>query len=318
MIPTTSSNSDNRSIDITVVIPCYKSAQTIEHVVTLTSREIESLGLNYEFILVNDCSTDNTFNNIQKLCSKASNIKGLNLSKNAGQHNAIIAGLQFATGKFILCMDDDLQTHPQEIKKLVSKAQEGWDVVFARYPLQKQTLFRKIGTSFTRWTIRTLTDRPHNIYASSFWIAKKHVCEELKKYTSPNTYIQGLLFRATQNITDTEVTHYQRAAGISGYSFTKLVRQWATILHYSILPLRIATILGTFIGFLGLLGAGVIIIKKILDPSTQLGWSSVMVIILSCFGFNLICIGIVGEYLGRIFMAIDKHPQFVVSEKINC
>ena len=304
--------------NISVVIPCYRSAGTIGRVVDLASEQFELMGLRYEFVLVNDSSPDNTFDVIRQICAKRTNVKGINLAKNAGQHNAVMAGLHVARGDRILCMDDDLQTHPSEIQKLVDKMNEGWDVVFARYPVQKQSWFRSLGTSFTRWTIRTLTDRPHNIYASSFWIAKKYICDEVIKYVSPHTYLQGLLFRTTQKITDTEVIHHKRDSGTSGYSLKKLIRQWSTILNYSVLPLRLATVTGIIIGTAGIVGAFAVMLKKMIDPSTQLGWTSVMFVMLSCFGLNLLCVGMVGEYLGRMFMTIDHHPQYVVAEQLNC
>lgn len=304
--------------DVSVVIPCYRSARTIRRVVELASEKLESMGLQHEFILVNDCSPDNTFEEIRMLCSIHANVKGIGLAKNVGQHNAIMAGLHVAQGNLILCMDDDLQTHPSEAEKLVNKMKEGWDVVFARYPVQKQSLFRSFGTAFTRWTVRVLTDRPHNIYASSFWIAKRYVCEEVIKYSSPHSYLQGLIFRTTQRITDTEVHHYKRDTGESGYSLKKLIRQWATIFNYSILPLRVATLMGIMIGSAGLIGAVVVMAKKVLDPATQLGWTSVMFVMLSCFGLTLFCVGMVGEYVGRMFMIIDRHPQYVVVDQLNC
>lgn len=303
---------------ISVVIPCYRSANTIRDVVTLTSEKLESLGLRYEFVLVNDCSPDNTFEEIKRLCATTKYVKGINLAKNAGQHNAVMAGLHEVKGDCVLCMDDDLQTHPSEIEKLVRRINEGWDVVFARYPMKKQSWFRSLGTSFARWTVRTLTDRPHNTCASSFWMAKRFVCDEIVKYPSPHTHLQGLLFRTTEKITDTEVVHYERESGSSGYSLKKLVRQWAMILNYSVLPLRLATLAGVIIGAGGLVGAGIALAQKIIDPATQLGWTSVMFVMLCCFGLNLLCIGMLGEYLGRVFMTIDRHPQYVVAQKLNC
>ncbi|MBF0406204.1 MAG: glycosyltransferase family 2 protein [Candidatus Riflebacteria bacterium] len=303
---------------VSVVIPCYNSEATISGVVNLAREKLLSLGYDYEFVLVNDSSRDTTFSEIRKLCTEDKKVKGMDCARNFGQHNAIMAALHHVTGDYVLGMDDDFQTHPSQFPKLLGKLEEGWDVVFAKYQHQKQSLFRSMGTIFTRWTMRVLTDRPKDVYASSFWVARSYVCKEVIHYESQYSYIQGLFFRTTKSITDVEVEHFERAVGSSGYTLKSLIRNWAIVINFSITPLHLSTFFGALMGILGVLGGIAIVINKFLDPTLQLGWSSVMVTILLSFGLNLICLGVIGEYLGRLFMTINKTPQFVLREKLNC
>ncbi len=303
---------------ISVVIPCYNSENTIKKVVYLTREELIKLGYDYEFVLVNDNSKDATFNEISELCLSDKKIKGLNLSGNFGQHNAIMAGLNHITGDYIVGMDDDMQTHPSQLIKIIDKFNEGFDVVFGEYSKKKHSWYRNLGSKFNLWTVHIFTGRPKNVKTSSYWIAKKFVCDEAIKYRNSYPNIQGLFFRVTQNVADTEVEHFKRAKGKSNYTLKKLIKLWSSMTIFSIIPLRISLFLGIGVGLIGFLGAIVIIINKFINPATAIGWSSVMAALLILLGTNLISVGIVGEYIGRIFMAINSMPQYVIKDKLNC
>ncbi|WP_304425653.1 glycosyltransferase family 2 protein [uncultured Adlercreutzia sp.] len=302
---------------VSVVIPCYYSEKMIATVVAQTREEITKAGYEYEFILVNDGSTDGTFKVISELCAEDSHVVGINCAKNSGQHNAIMAGLRQAQGELVLIMDDDMQTHPSQCVKLLDAMEGGSDVIFASWPEHKQAWWRELGSKFTVWSMRVLTDRPKEIYASNFIVLRRHIRDEVVRYQGPYVYIQGLLFRATANIKNVEVTHFERAQGTSGYNLKSLIRLWSTVLNFSMMPLRFAAVVGAVLGAIGIVSAIAIAVMRLLDPSMQTGWPSLMATILTCSGLIIMFLGLIGEYLGRVFMTINNAPQYVLKETID-
>lgn len=301
---------------VSVVIPCYYSEKMIGTVVEQTRAELVKAGYSYEFVLVNDGSTDGTFAAISALCAEDDRIVGINCAKNSGQHNAIMAGLRETRGDLILLMDDDMQTHPSQCVKLLDSVGDA-DVVFASWPEHKQAWWRELGSKFTVWSMRVLTDRPKEIYASNFIVLRRHVRDELVRYHGPYVYIQGLIFRATANIKNVEVVHYERAQGTSGYTLKTLIRLWSTVLNFSMVPLRLAAVIGAVLGAIGLVSALAIFIMRLLDPSMQAGWPSLMATVLTCSGLIILFLGLIGEYLGRVFMTINNAPQYVLKQTID-
>lgn len=303
---------------ISVVIPCYYSEKMIGRVVSLTREQLIGAGYSYEFILVNDGSTDGTFRVISEMAEEDENIVGIDCAKNLGQHSAIMAGLRHANGDLVMVMDDDMQTHPSQCLKLIHGIEgDDTDVVFASWPSHKEAWWRRLGSDFTVWSMRVLTNRPKEIFPSNFFVMKKHVCKELIRYTGPYVYIQGLLFRATANMSNVEVEHFDREQGKSGYTLKSLLRLWATVLNFSMVPLRMGAIAGAIIGALGTIGAFFIVIRRIMDPTIQMGWSSLMVAVLICSGAIIMFLGVLGEYLGRLFMTVNMSPQYVLKKVID-
>lgn len=277
----------------------------------MTKTELESRGFDYEFILVNDGSTDGTFAEIEKLCEVDSNIIGIDLAKNVGQHSAIMAGLHQVSGDIVMVMDDDMQTHPSQCLKIIDALDDSCDVVFATFAKQKAAAWRRLGSDFATWSMRVLTKRPKGVVSSNFFIMRRYVSDELTKYNGPYTYIQGLIFRTTFKIKNIEVQHFERETGTSGYTLKTLIRLWSTVLGFSLLPLRFVFFSGLIVGCAGLVAGVVLIIQRLLDSTIQMGWSSIMVVILLCAGFIMVSIGLVGEYLGRLFMTVNNTPQYV-------
>ena len=302
---------------ISVVIPCYRSAPTIGEVVDLTRSELVSHGYDYEFILVNDCSPDDTFSVIEGICALDPKVVGLNLSKNFGQHNAIMAGLNAASGDFVLGMDDDLQTHPSQIHKLLARIEEGYDVVYAVYPERKHSLFRTLGSRFYQWTMRVLTSRASKVRTSSFWIARRFVYEAVAEYRSPHPHVSALVFRVTDNVGNVTVEHFDRVHGTSGYTLGKLIKLWSTSINFSIVPLRIVTSLGFALGLLGFLSTIIIVISKVIFPSSVSGWTSTIAVLLFMTGIIVFSIGMVGEYVGRLFIGESGFPQYVIKDEVS-
>lgn len=303
---------------VSVVIPCYYSEKMIAKVVRLTREQLVSGGYDYEFILVNDGSTDGTFREIQALAAEDSKVVGIDCAKNLGQHSAIMCGLNQTRGGYIMLMDDDMQTHPSQCMKLLDAMEEGGhDVVFAEWEQHKEALWRRMGSEFSSWSMRVMTKRPKDIYSSNFLVMKSHVRDEVVRYTGPYIYIQGLIFRATSSVTNVMVQHFEREQGTSGYTMKTLIRLWSTILNFSMIPLRAASVLGLIVGALGLVSGIAVIVQKLLDPSMAAGWPSLMAVLLFCSGIILVSLGLIGEYLGRMFMTMNNSPQFVIRTRVD-
>lgn len=299
-----------------IIIPCYNSDQTIRHVVELTMEWMDKLGKEYEFILVDDYSPNNpkTINELKKLAEEYRQVKVLELAYNSGQHNAIMAGLNYASGDICIAMDDDGQTHPSQLPILLDKLEEGYDIVYGYYPEKKHSMFRNLGSYFNYLTVRYLIGRPKGMKTSSFWVIRKFVRDEIIKYRAPYTQLQGLFLRTTKNIGTVPIQHFEREVGVSNYTLKKLIHLWSNMIGFSVVPLKLATNLGYFFSFVGILGVFWIIISKILRPHMLLGWPSMMVVMCFFSGIILLFMGLIGEYIGRMFLSMQNTPQFVVRQ----
>ncbi|MBR2674890.1 MAG: glycosyltransferase family 2 protein [Mogibacterium sp.] len=300
-----------------IIIPCYKSAMTIGEVVRGTASMMESLGKTpFEFVLVDDCSPDDgeTLSVLRGLADDFEYVKVIELAHNTGQHNAVMAGLNYAQGDVLIAMDDDLQTHPSQLPKLFEAFEKGYDIVYGHYPDKHHSGFRNFGSWVNYTSVRILIGKPKDLKTSSFWIIKKFVRDYVIQYKSHYTHLQGLFLRTTRNIASVPVEHFNREHGQSGYTFGKLLSLWSNIMGYSIVPLRIATRAGVFFAVLGILGAIAIILKKIFAPTSAVGWYSMMVSICFFSGLIMLFLGLIGEYLGRMFQSMSNNPQYVVRE----
>ena len=300
-----------------VVIPCYKSSHTIRQVVEETAAELERLNRTpYEFVLVDDFSPDggDTICELRALADQYDFVTVVELAQNAGQHNAVMAGLNVAEGDALIAMDDDMQTHPSQLHKLFSAFDEGYDIVYGYYPEKKHSGFRNFGSWLNSASFRVLIGKPKDLKTSSFWIIKKFVRDYVVQYKSQYTHLQGLFLRTSRNIKSVPVEHFDRAYGSSGYTFKKLVSLWSNVMGFSIVPLRIARNTGIFFALLSLLGALAIVLKKIIAPTSAVGWYSMMVAICFFSGLIMLFLGLVGEYLGRMYLGMTNNPQYVVRE----
>ena len=305
---------------ISVVIPCYKSSQTIRKVVELTAEELKKLGFpEFEFVLVDDCSPDDgeTVSELRRLSQDHAYVKSILLAKNSGQHNALMAALNYAKGDILIGMDDDMQTHPSQIQYLLAELDKGYDIVYGYYPEKKTSGFRSLGSYFNYLSVRILIGKPKELKTSSFWVIRKFVRDAVIEYKNPYAYIQGLFLRTTRNISCVPIKHFEREVGTSGYTFSKLVKLWSNIMGFSVVPLRLATWAGGFFAFLGIIGALVVIIRKLMIPTMAIGWPSMMVAICFFSGINLMVLGLVGEYIGRMFLGLNREPQYVVREVLG-
>ncbi len=306
---------------ISIVIPVYNSSKTIERVIVEVEQAILKINniKDHEIILINDNSRDESLKVCKKICEANKKVRVLSLSKNFGQHNAIMAGLSFADGDYIICMDDDLQTPAYEIGTLIDTLEmEDYDVVYGRYESKKHSKFRNFGSSINYIMAVSLIDQPKEIQVTSLFIMRKFVVKEIIKYENPYAYLSGLIFRVTKNIGNVTVQHRERKEGKSNYTLGKLFRLWLNgFTNFSIKPLRVATVLGFIFSIICFIFMIYLIVRKLIDSNVQLGYTSTMVAIVFFGALQLITVGLLGEYIGRIYMCINKSPQYVVKETYN-
>lgn len=306
---------------ISFVIPCYRSASTLPKVVeeikvTMSDMKRED----YEIILVNDCSPDNTYEVIERLASEDKRITGLSLAKNFGQHSALMAGFSEVTGDITVCLDDDGQTPADEVGKLLEAVENGADVAYARYSSKKHSPFRNFGSWVNDLMARVMLGKPKDLYVSSYFAVKRFVLEEMKKYTYAFPYVVGLVLRTTQNIVNVDINHRSRMEGESGYTFGKLISLWFNgFTAFSVKPLRIATATGIIAAVLGFLYGIYTIIKKIWIRPDELviGFSALMSAVVFMGGLILVMMGLVGEYMGRMYISMNNSPQYVISKRTD-
>lgn len=302
---------------ISFVIPCYRSALTIRGVV----EEILELHKShedddYEIILVNDASPDNVWDEIVKLSQDYPCVKGFELAKNSGQHAALLAGYKQSKGDIVVSLDDDGQIAVEDTYIIIDRLDEGYDVVYGKYKVKQHSSIRNIGSHLAGWLGVHLLGVPKNVGGSSFYAARRFIIDEMCKYTNSYVYLTGLVFRSTQNVDSVFVKHRAREVGKSNYNFIKLLSLWINgATTFSVKPLRISTFLGILSAFAGLVFTIILVIRKILHPEMVAGWASLMCVTLIMSGIILLLLGVVGEYVGRIYMSENHAPQYVIRRK---
>lgn len=304
---------------VSFVIPCYRSEKTIGGVVSEIEETMAKLpAYEYELVLVNDCSPDDTAKVIKGLCEEKSYIHGISFSKNFGQHSALMAGLRYSTGDIVVCLDDDGQTPADEVGKLLEKIKEGYDAVYARYEHKQHSGFRNFGSKVNELMTRAMLNKPAQLYVSSYFAVKRFVVEDMIRYEYSYPYVIGLVLRATKNITNVDVTHREREVGTSGYTLKKLLALWFNgFTAFSVKPLRIATSIGVVSAILGFLYGVYTIIKKFVLPDVAVGFSALMSAIVFFCGMILLMLGLIGEYIGRMYISMNNSPQYVIRDKWN-
>ncbi len=304
---------------VSFVIPCYCSEKTIDSVVDEIERTMPGLSqYDYEIILVNDCSPDNTFSVISSMAENDGHITAVDLTRNFGQHGALMAGFHHCRGDIVVCLDDDGQPPADEVGKLLSKLEEGYDVVYASYEHKQHSKFRNWGTRINNKMTEIMLGKPKDLSIPSYLAAKRFIIDEMLNYKHCFPYVDGLVLRSTRRICNVPVNHRQRQQGESGYTIGKLLSLWMNgFTSFSVKPLRLATYAGVLTAFLGFIYALVIVIKYFIDSSVPVGWSSTMALQLVLGGIILVVLGLIGEYVGRIYMCINASPQFVERQVVK-
>jgi len=303
---------------LSFVIPLYNSEETLIPLV----KEIESLVVDggHEIILVNDGSRDGTPEAGRKLVNEARvPITLVNHARNYGEHNAVLTGWRHARGDYVVNLDDDGQNPPQEAVRLWQHAREQrLDVVFGHYHTKQHSAWRNLGSWFTNRMTDMALDKPAGFYLSSFRCVSGFVAKQVASHAGPFPYIDGLLLQVTQRIGSLAVEHAPRVAGESGYTLRRLIKLWMSAwINFSLLPLRIATVLGLVLALVGLIGLGAVAWLRYTQLGPAFGWGSLMAALLVFSGTQLVILGVIGEYIGRMFITINQRPQSVV-RSVEC
>jgi undecaprenyl-phosphate 4-deoxy-4-formamido-L-arabinose transferase len=300
--------------ELSFVIPVYNGAKTIGGVVEQIFELYSDLSL--EVVLVNDGSVDESEETCRALQEKyPDTLTFVHLARNFGEHNAVLAGLNHAKGDYTAVLDDDGQNPPGEIRLMYDEIRaKNYDVVFGRYRIKHHGLLRNMGSWFNDKVANVLLKKPPDLYLSSFKVMNRFVVEEITRYTGAFPYIDGLILRTTSNLGQIDVEHQERADAHSNYDLRRLFLLWLNVfLNFSITPLRVSALLGALTSLASLfLMVAVVIDKLYINPDVAVGIPTVLITVLFFAGVQLVILGALGEYLGRIFLDQSKSPQFVV------
>ena len=302
------------SASVSILIPVYKNEGGLDELVKRigTSMANSAYASNFELILVDDCSPDNSWEVIQRLAKEHAFVQGATLSRNFGQHNAIMAGLNLVSGQYVVLMDDDLQHPPEAIPNMVQELVAGADVCYTRYANRQHATWKIAGSRFNDLMASWLLSKPKGLYLSSFKALKRGMVDQIRSHEGPFAYLDGLILDVTRRIATVEIQHGTRAYGEGNYSFKKSISLWLRMVTgTSIVPLRMVTLMGALIALLGFFGAVFIVISNYLYPAESKGWASIIVTILLVSGFQTLFIGVLGEYLGRIHLRLNNKPQYL-------
>ncbi len=306
-------------LKLSFVIPCYCSEQTIERVIDEIDEVMsQRKEFEYEIIAVNDCSPDNVLEVLKSLVEKHREFTVLDLAKNMGKHAAMMAGFSVVRGDYVVNLDDDGQCPVQNVWKLYDALGEKNDIAMAKYPIKKQSGFKNFGSAVNSAMSRILLGKPKKLQFSNFSIMKRYVIKEIINYKNPYPYMEGLILRSTGKIVNVEMEERERVSGKGHYTFLRSLKLWLNgFTAFSVKPLRIATILGFIIAVIGFVFGMMVIIQRILHPELPAGYTSIMAVLLLIGGIIMIMLGLIGEYIGRIYICINNSPQYVIREVIG-
>ncbi|MCL1829966.1 MAG: glycosyltransferase family 2 protein [Oscillospiraceae bacterium] len=305
---------------VTVAIPCYRSTDTIETVVESVKQAILNReGNDYQFVLVNDCSPDDTFEAIRRLAEKDEKITGVSLSRNCGQEAATLAALPYVRGDVVVFMDDDGQHPADEIYSLIDKLGEGYDLVYGRFNLKHHNAYKRMVSRIHGFISELNGTKVKGVTLSSYFALSAFAAKQLVNYRSPFVSRGGYLMSVTTKVTNVDITkHLDRIAGSSGYTLSKMLSMFlSSFTNFTMKPIRVSTTIGAVIAITGFLYGLFLIIQKIFRPDVQVGFTSIMAVMLFLGGMIILVLGLLGEYIGRTYMTVSSMPQYIVREELN-
>ncbi len=311
---------ENNNKKLSFIIPCYGSEKTVGIVIEEIDKVVsQNSRYDYEVVAVNDHSPDNVWQVLKNIAQNNPKVKLINLAKNMNRPGALMAGMSKTTGDYIILMDDDGQCPMESLWKLIEPLENGHDVSIARYPTYKQSKFKSFGTIINRKMTEIVMEKPKDLSFTNFSALKRYIVEEITKYKNPYPYLTGLLLRTTSDIVNVEMEERERITGSTNFTFKKMLNLWINgFTAFSIKPLRISTIVGIITATLGFIYGIYIIIHKLVVHTTVLqGYSSLMAVMLFIGGIIMMMLGMIGEYIGRIYISINNSPQYVIKETIN-
>lgn len=310
-------NNSETHYALSIVVPVYRSATILPLLVEKVQQEMRQANLldSFELVLVNDASPDKSWPVICTLAAQYPFVKGMTLRRNFGQHNATMAGLNHAMGDIVVVMDDDLQHPPEAIASMITALNEGYDVCYTCYLNRQHPTWKKLGSAFNDWVATHLLGKPKGLYLSSFKAIRKEVVAEVIKYDGPYAYLDGLILDVTQAIATVDIEHQARQEGEGNYNLRRSLSLWLKMAtSFSVLPLRLASFMGFILSGFSVLMIIYVLVQKVLHPEIPTGWTSLIATVLLIGGVQTVCIGIIGEYLGRSYLKLNRKPQFVVAD----
>lgn len=304
---------------ISFVIPCYRSEKTIGVVIEeIIEKMQERTEYDYEIVTINDGSPDDVMNVLRLLALENEKIKVINLAQNVGKHAAVLAGYGQATGDYVVSLDDDGQCPMESLWELLAPLEDGHDMAMAQYEKKKQSLLKNFGSRINNKMSQIMLDKPSELIFSNFIARKLFVCRAMAQYTQTFPYLEGLCLKITRDIVLVPMLEKKRISGTSNYTLKKSLALWLNgFTAFSVKPLRIAAFIGFFTALSGFLYGIFTIMRKLVNPSISVGYSSLLVVILFCAGIIMLLLGMIGEYVGRIYISVNYYSQYVIKEKIN-
>lgn len=306
-----------REIELSVVIPCYNSEQSLEELTSRLNISLASLNISYEIIYVNDCSRDNTMKVLKELTESFQSIIAIDLMYNVGQFKALICGLEHSNGNFIITMDDDLQHPPEEIGEIYSylKKNPQLDAVFGKPRKKQHSTFRNFGSLIIRKLNDRVFNKPKNLSMSSFRCLTRNLVNTLVGHKTMFPVMGPLILKSTARIENIEVEHNERKYGKSNYNLMKLLKTtFDNIINFSSLPLKYISVLGVSVSILSIIIALVYYIKYLFGYIQLPGWTTIVLLLNFYGGLTLLSIGIIGEYLIRILQEVNGYPRYKIRE----
>jgi glycosyltransferase involved in cell wall biosynthesis len=312
------SDIDSNSMEFSIVIPILNEQDNIPVLHNRLTSVMQGLGKDYEIIYVDDGSSDNSYQLLVDLHGKDNHIKIIRLTRNFGQHPAILAGFKITKGRTVITIDADLQNPPEEIPKLIDKLNEGYDIVFGVFMKRKHNLFRRAGSQFAKWVL-TRVIPVETTSLSGFRALRSYTVDHLKLLNETSKFLDALLCWMGYRVGTVEVAHDERLSGKTKYTPLKLISLWLDmVISFTDVPLRIAMLLGTVFGIIGLLMAIVYFICFFVYRFTVPGFTTTIILITIFAGVQLLCLGIIGEYIGRMNIQTKKRPDYIIREKKGC
>ena len=305
--------------DISVIIPVYNEQGNLpelyKRLINVLENELQTI---YEIILVDDGSKDKSWNIIEDLHNENSNVKGIKFSRNFGHHIAITAGMDYAKGDSVILMDADLQDQPEEIPKLYKKYKEGFDVVFGIRKEKQHSFAKRTASKTFIWFMNKIVNSEVPINSNIFRIINRKVVDTINQFRERERFITGLISFVGFKQIGVEVKHGERYSGETKYSFTKLLKlAFNTLTSFSYKPLQIASMFGAIISIISFIFIIYLVIRKLFFNIGLMGWTSTIVLILFIGGIQMLFLGILGEYIGRIYSENQKRPLYVIDEEMK-
>jgi polyisoprenyl-phosphate glycosyltransferase len=302
---------------VSIVVPVYNAEDSLP---SLIERIAETMGGDYEIVAVNDHSRDASLHVLCDLAKRYSSLRVVDLAKNVGQENAIMAGFSMIRYNRVVCMDDDLQHDPADIPKLLAALDEqDLDLVFARFTTMGNGSLRRMGTWLNDVMMNMAVRKPRGLAVSSFLAMRRYVADQASEYAGPHPYLAGQYFSLTDRVGNVDLVQHPRQFRQSNYNLSKLFGMWVSgLVNFSLAPLRFLLWIGLFL----LMVAGISIIALIVNrikygDQVPLGWTTLMIMVLLISSLQMLALGLMGEYLGRVLMTATRYPRYCIRTRCN-